>query len=163
MSKGYLNILILQMDNRIQSLRCHIIVQQVFQPVTADNTMMVIINGQTGVQIRIITQHGFDELRTEVVIQKQRIVGFKKDIGTVLFVSRTGYIAHQVTFFEYRFTHLSVAHTACHKAGTQRIDSLGTYSIQTDTLLECLCIIFSSGIQHRHRIDKTSQRNIHNF
>ena len=43
MSKGYFYIFIFQMNNRIQALRSHIVIQQILQTVTAYNAVAVII------------------------------------------------------------------------------------------------------------------------
>ena len=44
--KGYLNVFARQVHNGIQSRRSHVVVQQVFQSVTAHNAVSVIIDGK---------------------------------------------------------------------------------------------------------------------
>ena len=121
--------------------------------------MSVVINSQSGIQIRIITQHGFDELRTEMIIQEQSIVRLKEDISTVLFVGGKSCVTYQISLSKYGLTHLTVTSTPCHKTRTQGVDRLGSHTIQTDTFLEGLCVILTSRIQHRNSIHQTSQRN----
>ena len=54
--------------------------------VTGQDTLTVIDNGQSCIQIGIVAEHGFHELRTETVVLKQQVIRFKENIGTVLFL-----------------------------------------------------------------------------
>ena len=42
------------------------VVKQIHQPVTGQDTLTVIDNGQSCIQIGIIAEHGFHKLRTEL-------------------------------------------------------------------------------------------------
>ena len=94
-----------------------------------------------------------------MVVLEQGIVGLKEDVGSVFFVGGAGLVADQFSTFEHGLAHLSVAGTPGHETAAQCIDRLGSHSVQTDTFLEGLGIVFTSGVQHGNGIDQTSQRN----
>ena len=82
--KGHFDILTFQMDNRIEWVVGHAVLQQVFQAVTTENASPIIHNGQSCIQVGIVTQHVLHDVVVERILLEQRIVWLKKDIGTVL-------------------------------------------------------------------------------
>ena len=112
MGKRYFYVFTGKMYYRIYTLRCHIVIQQVFQSVTAYYTTAVIIYRQPGIQVSIVAEHRFNKLRTKMIIEKQSIVRLKIDERSVFFVGNRCRITDKLTSFKHSLTHLSFANTS---------------------------------------------------
>ena len=115
MRKGNLDVLALQMNDRIQSGGRHVVVQQVRQPVAANDAVPVVIDGQSGIQIGIVTEHRLDIFYPEMVTRKKRVVRLEKNVRAVFLRGRACGVTHQIPPLEHRLTHLSVTETPCHE------------------------------------------------
>ena len=82
MRKGNLDVVALQVDNRIKCLRIHRVGQEVLESISADNAATVIIDFQPRVEIGVIAKHRLHKFRLELIIQEQCIVGFKEDVSS---------------------------------------------------------------------------------
>ena len=123
---------------------------------TGKDATVVIHDGESGVQIGIVTEHVLDDIILELIIQEQRVVGLEEDIGTVLVLSVLSDVTGHLTTLEGSLTHLTVTITTHLEVGTQRIDGFHAHTIQSYRLLECLRVILTARIQYRHCLDHFS-------
>ena len=100
MREGNLDVIANHMNNRVQSVGCHVVVEQIFQPVTAFDTPSIVHNGESGIQIGIVAQHGFHDIIVERVVLEQRVVRFEINIGTGFILRFIGQIGLNLTFFK---------------------------------------------------------------
>ena len=159
MGKGYLDAFALEVDDGVESRRGHVVVEQVLQSVAADDAVAVVVNGQPGVQISIVAQHGFHEFAAESEVQEEPVVGFEADVSSVFFLSFGGFIAYQITALEYGFMCLPVAHTAGYEALAQGIDGFQSHAVQSDAGREYRGVVLGARIQFRYGLHQTAQGN----
>ena len=81
--KGYFYVFSFQVDDRIEPVVGHIVVQQVYQTVAGMDAASVEHDGQSRVQVRIVAQHRFDEFGTERIVLEQSTVRFEIDESSV--------------------------------------------------------------------------------
>ena len=132
MGKGYLDILALQVNNRVECIAGHAVFQQVLKSVTRQNAATVVHNGQSDVQIRIVAKHVFYDFIVELVVDELRSIGLKVDVCTVLVLRRFGYVANQLTALKNGLAHLAIAVAVYLKMAAQRVNGLHTHTIQSD-------------------------------
>ena len=70
MSEGDFDIFPFQMDDRVKSGCRHVVVQKVYQTVARQNTVSVINDGKSRIEIRVVAQHCLDKFGFEAVIQE---------------------------------------------------------------------------------------------
>ena len=93
------------MNNRIQTVVRHVIIQQIGQTIAAFDATPIIHNGQSAVQIGVVTQHSLDNIIVKTIVLEERIVGFEIDICTVFIVRIKGFVTLFHTLFECQLTH----------------------------------------------------------
>ena len=146
MRESDFNILALQVYDFIKSFGGHVVLQQVLQAMTREDTLTVVNEGQARIQISIVSEQCFDELIQELIANEQGVVRFKKDEGTGFFGGIFGHIADELTFLESSPTYLSIPEAGYLETATERIHRLDTHPVQPDTFLECLGIVLTSRI-----------------
>ena len=152
MRESNLDVIANHMNNRVQSVRCHVIVEQILQSVTAFDTPSIVHNGESGIQIGIVAQHGFHDIIVERVVLEQRVVGFKINIGTRFILRFIGLIGLELTFFKRDGTNIPLPVRLHLKMRTQSIHGFETHTVQSHTLLKRFRIVFSTCIKHAHRL-----------
>ena len=126
---------------------------------TGKNLLTIIDEGQTCIQVSIVTEKCFYKLIVELVVQEQSTIRFEEDSCSVFFCAILGDVAHQLSFLKRSLAHLSVAIARHLKTTAQSIHRLQTDTIQADALLERLGIVFTTGIQLADRLDELALRN----
>ena len=157
--EGNLYILPFHMDNRIDAIHGHIIIQQILQTVTAEDSPTVVHNDQTRIQIGVVTEHDLHEIIVEGIVLEQGVVRLEinKCAG---FIGRCGSgIALQFAPFEGSAAHLSVTETLHDEMRAQGIDGFQSDTIQTDTLLKSLRVVLTTGVQHTDSLNQFALRN----
>ena len=147
MRKGYIYIVAPKMDNRIESGRRHIIIEQIFQTVPADNAPAVEEDCQAGVEVGIVAQHRVDRLIFKVEVEEEFGVGFKVNIGAVLFVRVFVMIFLQAAALKCRLVHPPFAITAHDKLQAQCIDGFQADAVKTHAGCKYGRVIFRAGVQ----------------
>ena len=147
MRKGYIYIVSFQMDNRIESGSRHIIIEQIFQTVPADNAPAVEEDCQAGVEVGIVAQHHVDRLIFKVEVEEEFGVGFKVNIGAVLFVRVFVMIFLQTPAFKRCLVHPPFAITAHDKLQAQCIDGFQADAVKSHAGREDRSIVFRPGVQ----------------
>ena len=147
MGEGNLDILALHMDDGIDGVGGHRVGEQVFQSVAREDAPAIVHDGQSGVQISIVAQHGFHEFIVEFIVLEQRVVGLKEDKCAALVLSRSSGIAHQFAALEDSRAHFAVAIGTHLEARAQEIDGLDAHAIHAHRFLEGLRIVFTAGIE----------------
>ena len=159
MCEGNLYILSLHVDDWVDAIHGHIVIQQVLQTITAEDASAVVHNDQSGIQVGIVTEHGLHEVIMEGVVLKERVIGLKEHKSTGFIGCSSRRITLQFSPLKGCGSHLSVTEALHLKTGAQRIDSLQTHAVQSDTLLESLRVVLTTGIQHAHSLDEFSLRD----
>ena len=159
MGEGNLDIVTLQMDDRIERVVRHTILQQVFESMTTEDATPVIHNGQARIQIGVVTEHVLDNVVLEPIIPEQRVVGFEIDVRAVLVLRILRLVGLQDTTLEGRATHLALAIAGHFEVGTQGIHGLHTHTVQTHRLLKGLRVVLTTRIQHRDGFDELTLRD----
>ena len=95
----------------------------------------------------------------ELIVEKQRIVRFEKDIGTVLILRVLGHIALLVAALKDQRAHLALSVGAHLEACAQRIDRLDAHTVESHALLESLGVVFAARIEHAHGLDELALRD----
>ena len=116
MGKGNVDALPREVDNGVKSRSRHVVVEQVLQAVAAENAAVVVEDGQSRIQIGVITQHILHVFTVETIVLKESLVRFKEDVRTVFFLRLSRFVADQYTAFEDSLAHLSVAHASGNKS-----------------------------------------------
>ena len=159
MRKRNLDILTRQMTNRVESIVVHTIIQEVRQTVARHDTPPPKHNRKPRVEICIIAQHRLDILTPKRIMLEKRRIRLEENIRTILLLRILRHIAHQAPLLKDRTPHLPVTIRMSLKTRAQSIHRFKTHTIQANTLLESLRVILTTRIEHRHRLDKLTQRN----
>ena len=154
MGEGDFNVLTLQVDNGIEGIAGHTVLQQIFQTMTGDDATAIIHDGQARVQVSIVAEHILHDLIVVGVVLEEGIVWFEEDVCAVLILRRFRDIANQFATLEDGLSHLAVTITAHLEMAAQGIDGLDTHAIQADRLLECLGVELTAGIQDANGVDE---------
>ena len=123
------------------------------------NTTTIIHNRQTRIQISIISKHCFHYVIMERIVLEQSVIWFEIDKSTIFIIRFIGMITNLITFFKFYFTDFTFSIRANSKMGTQSINCFNTYTIQTDTLLKSLTIVFTTSIKYTDSFYKFTLRN----
>src|SRR5574344_2080707 len=107
--EGNLDVLALEVDDRIETVTRHRVVEKIFESVATKDAPSVIHDGKPRVEISVVAEHGLDNVVMEGVVEKQRVIWFEEDIRTVLIVRGISIVALQYSLFECSGAHLTVA------------------------------------------------------
>ena len=138
MSEGNLYVLALEVDDRIDAVVGHGVVEQVFQTMATQDAAPVVHYRKPRVQISIVAEHCLDDVVVELIVQEQRVVGLEIDVCTVFVFGVFSLVAGDISFCKSGHAHLSVAIGTDLKVRTECINSLNSNTVQSDTLLKCL-------------------------
>ena len=105
----YLYVLALGVDDGIESVGGHGVVEKVYQTVARQDAPSVIHDGEARVEVGIVAQHGLHDVVVEAVANEQCVVGLEEDVGTVLVVGLLGGVALEDAALEGQCAHLAVA------------------------------------------------------
>ena len=83
MGESNLYILAHDMNDRIQAVVGHIVVQQVFKTITALYAATIIHDGQSRVEVGIVAQHHLYDLAMEGVVLGESVIRLKIDVCTL--------------------------------------------------------------------------------
>ena len=138
MGEGNLDVLALEVDDRIETVTRHRVVEKIFESVAAQDAPSVIHDGKPRVEIGIVAEHGLDDVVVEGVVEKQRVIWLEVDICAVFVVGGLGGVGLQYTFLECCGAHLTVSERAYFEVRTERIDRFYAHSVESDALFERL-------------------------
>ena len=159
MGKGDLDILTLQVDDGIEGIVGHTILQQILQTMTREDATIVIHDGQSRIQIGIVTEHILHDVILELIVQEEGIIRLEEDVCAVLVLCVLCHVADHLTTGKDCLAHLTLAITVYLEMRTQGIDGFHTHTIQTDRLLKRLGVVLTTSIQHRYGLDQLSLRD----
>ena len=157
--EGDFDVLALHVDDGIDAGTGHGVVEQVLEPVAAEDAATVVHDGQPGVEVGVVAQHGLHDLVVETVVLKQAVVGLKPDVGAGLVGGGLGGVGLQPPCLEGGRAHLSVAVGPHLEAGTQGIDGLHADAVESDALLEGLGVVFAAGVELADGFDELALRD----
>ena len=109
----YLDVLPLEVYDGVESVVGHIVCEQVFQSVAAENPAPIIHYDETGVQVGIVSEHRLHEVVVETVVLEEFGVWFEEDVCSVLVLCLLRGVVHQFALLENHRAHFAVAVTAC--------------------------------------------------
>ena len=137
----------------------HLVGEEVFQSVAADDALSVVEDGQSGIEVGIVAEHVLDELRVEAVSDEECRVGFEGDERAVLLLGLSGFVVYEPTLFECGAVELAVTVGACGEFQCQGIDRLQSDAVQSDAGGILVVVVFSAGVEFRHRWNEASEWN----
>jgi len=129
MCEGDLDILTLDMDDGVKAVYGHVVVEQIFQSVAALDTPTVIHDGQSGVEIGVVAQHGLHDFVVELIVLEQGVVGLEEDERTVLVGCFRGLVAEFLSFGKLNGPHLAVSEAPHLELGAEGIDGLHAHAV----------------------------------
>ena len=103
-----------------------------------DNAPTIVHNGQSGVQIGVVSEHGFHDIIMETIVFKQCCVRFEENICAVFVLRFLCIVAFQLSFLECQLTYLTVAEALYLEVCAECVDGFHTNAIETDALFERL-------------------------
>jgi len=160
MGNGHLNVLPLQVDDRIERFRLQILFKQVFQTIAGEIFMAVEFNRQPGIQKGIILDQVDDVVADKPVIFEYWPIGLESDDGPVHLIGLLQQLLLYLSAFAVaKFPGLPLPDRPDNKVRGKGIHRLDTYSVKTHRFLENLGIIFGARIHLAHRFREFSQRN----
>ena len=159
MGKGYLNVIALQVDDGVQRIVGHAVLEQVLQTMTAEDAAAVVHHVQSRVQVGIVTQHIFHDFIVKPVVLELRVVRFKINIGTILVLRRFRHVRDEPATLEDRFAHLAVAVAGHLEMRAQGIHRLDTDTVQANRLLESLGVELATGVQNADALNEFALRD----
>ena len=109
MREGNLYALALDVYDGIERLIGHLVGEEVFQAVAADDALPIVVDGEPGVEIRVVAEHILHELRVEAIADEEGGVGLEGDERAVVFLRRPLLIADERAALEDGAVELSVA------------------------------------------------------
>ena len=159
MGEGYVNARCREVDDGVQARCGHVVVEQVFESVAAQDAPAVVEDGEPCVQVGVVAEHVFDKLSVEAVVLEEALVGLEEGVGAVFFLARPFLVAHEHPFLEYRLAHLPVAHTAGDEARGKGVHRLQTHTVHAHRGGEHGRVILAAGVELRHGIDQRAEGN----
>ena len=159
MREGNLDILTFQMDNRVEGIVGHAVLQQILQTMPREDAPIVIHDGESRIQIGIVTEHILHDVILELIVQEQGVIGLEEDICAVLVLGVLRHVAQHLTTGKNRLAHLTLTIAVHLEASAQGIHSLHTHTIQTDRLLKGLGVILTTCVQHRYSLYQLTLRD----
>ena len=154
MGEGYLNVLSLEMDNGIDAVGGHRIIKEVFQSVPTQYASAIIHDGQTSVEVGVVTEHSLDDVVMKGVVDKEGLVGLKEDICAVLICRIFGHIARHHTLLEGDLSHLPFPIRLHLEVGTEGIHRLHTHAVESHAFLESLGVVFTTSVKHTDSLNE---------
>ena len=164
MGESSLKILVLDMDDGVQRLAFHVVLQQVQQSVLRIVSALVIVEGQPPIQIAIIPHSTLHILADEMEVTEQLRVRHKFYQRPRALWSvgqrevQDSSIRGQLPFGKLGDARLPLTERLHTEPTAQRVHRLGTHAIQSYRLLEYLTVVLGSRIQLADGIHHLTQR-----
>ena len=136
--KGNLNVFSFHVYDGIEPVVGHVVVEQVFQSVSAQDAPSVIHDGQPRVQVGIVSQHCFHDVGMKLVAFEERVVWFEEDEGSVFVVRGLCVVREQLSAFENQVSHLAFSEALHLEVSAQCVHRLHTHSVQSHRLFKSL-------------------------
>ncbi len=160
MRKHHLDVVALQMDDRIERIGSQVLAQQVEEAVAAVIAFPVEIYLEYGVEIGVIVDHRLHEVQIVAVVAEERIVGPETHHGPVLFPRRLRFtLMQQIAALEVHAHHLSFAHAPDLAFRGKRVHRLEAHAVKAYRLLEILVVELASGIDFRSHLLHFAERD----
>ena len=131
MGEGDVNAVAREVHHGIEAGCRHVVVEEVFQTVTAHDAPSVVEYGEARVEVGVVAQHVLHELAVELVVLEEFGIGFEVDVGAVFLLCVGLYVLHKASFFKHGFVHASVAETAGREMLGEGVHGFQTYAVHT--------------------------------
>ena len=151
MGESYFDVLALEVDDVVEALAGHVVLQQVLQAVAREDALSVVDEGQSRVEVGVVAQQVLHELVLEAEADEQRVVRLEVDVGAGFLRGVLGDVALQHAPFEHHGTDLAVAVAAHLEPRAQRVHRLDAHTVQAHALLERLRVVLAARVQFAHR------------
>ena len=157
--EGNLDVVPLEMDDGIEGIAGHTVLQQILQTSAGEDATAVVHNGQPRIQVSIVAEHILHDLIVIGIVLEERIVRLEENVGTVLILRGFRHITYQHATLKDSLAHLPFTIASHLKTAAQGIHGLHTHTVQTDRLLESLRVELSAGVQDANGVDELSLRD----
>ncbi len=158
--KHHFNVVALQMYDRVERLRCHVLLEQVEKSVAREVSFPVEENLKACVEVGVVVDHCLNKVQTELVVTEKSVVGKELHHSPVRLSGVGGWsMGHDVPFFKIYAHSFSVAH-ACHMAVCgECVYGFKADTVKADGFFEVLVIEFSAGVDFGGHLLYFSERN----
>ena len=150
MCKGDFDALTLDVYDGVERFVGHLVGEEVFQSVAADDALSVVKDGQSGIEVGIVAEHVLDEFRMETVSDEECRVRFEGDERAVLLLGLSGFVVDEPSLFECGAMEFAVTVGACGEFQCQGIDRLQSDTVQADAGGILVVVVFSAGVEFRY-------------
>src|SRR5439155_27122318 len=146
--------------NRLAAVRLQVLHHQVQQTVARLKSLPVLNQLQSRVEVTVLAQPPFHELRAELDLLEyrrvrletyQRAVGFAAGLALLFLL--------EPALFERGFDEFTPAMAAHKKLLRQRVHRLGADAVQADAELKNVVVIFGAGVDPGHAIHHLAERD----
>ena len=156
-----LDVLPLEVDDRIEDLAAEVLLEQVPQAVLGPERLAVEREREAAVEEGVFPEQVLDELGVELEVRaEQLLVGRELDEGAVALGGlRDPVVLLQLAPGELDDLGLPVAHGLRPVGGRERVDRLLADAVEADGLLEGLGVVLGAGVDDRHALEDLAERD----
>ena len=154
-----LQLLAAEVDDVVEPLALGLAVEQILKTVGGVVALVVEVERQAAVQIRVHPEALFDVVQIELEVFEELAVGQESHEGTVLLGRFSLVLTDQLAAFEARFAELAVAKAPHRELGGERVDGLGADAVETDGELEDVVVVLAAGVHHGDAFDELLERD----
>ncbi len=165
MGESCLEIVILDVDDGIESRTLHIVLEEIEKAVFGVVALVVVVESKSAIQITIVPDTTLYIFIYKMVVAKKFGVGDKLDEGAgshegiVGGEGQNATVGGKLALAEFGRTSLALTKGLDAEIGRERIDSLGTHTVETHGFLEHLIVVLSTCVKLAHCLNHLAQRN----
>ena len=137
----------------------HIVGEQVFEAVAADDAAAVVIDGKSRVEVGVVAEHRLHKLAAEAEVAEEFRVRLEIDVRAVFLLRVCVHVAHEHAALKGGFVHLAVAVGAGDELAAQGVHGFQAHAVQTHAGGEYGSVVFRAGVEFRHGVHEAAQGN----
>ena len=165
MGEGGLEVLVLDVDDRIERLALQIVLKQIEEAVLGIVTAIVVVEYQPTVEVAIVPHASLDIFTDEVIVAEEFSVGDKlhqraRALGA--FRQRMLHdaaVGSQLPFGEFGDAGFTLSERLHTEPTGQGVHCLGTHTVQAHRLLEHLAVVLGTSVEAADSLNHHAQRD----
>ncbi|MPM78210.1 hypothetical protein SDC9_125221 [bioreactor metagenome] len=130
MRQGKFKLLALIVDDGIEVLSSHLLVQEVQKPVGRTVDLIVVIKRESGIEVGVTPDTREDEVLIVAIVTEELGVGNEGHLSPIGLAGLPDLLVDQHTLAEGSPAELALTIAGYRKMGGERVDSLRTYPVQ---------------------------------
>ena len=157
--EGYVDALAFEVHYGVKPGGGHIVGEQVFEAVAADDAAAVVVDGEPRVEVGVVAEHRLHKLAAEAEVAEEFRVGLEIDVRTVFLLRVFVHVAHEHAALKGGLMHLAVAVGAGDELAAQGVHGFQTHAVQTYAGGEHGGVVLRARVEFRHGVDEAAQGN----